>query len=165
MTDAPTLLDLDTEAPQGAVSPVSDLKPKLTAPLPPARFELIRVAVLPEGAFGVLKHQGVPFAVTLEHTYSEDSRLSTKIPTGRWHCTPTWFNRGCYKTFELLVPGHSRLLFHRGNLEVDSDGCILVAEQFGLLQGTPGVLSSSNGFAEFMQLAEGQQFDLEVREA
>jgi hypothetical protein len=127
-------------------------------------FELLRVALRPEGVFGVLKHQGLPFAVTLEHSYEENK---PKIPTGLWRCKRTWFQRGSYRTYEVMdVPGHSRLLFHRGNLEADTDGCILVAEQFGLLRGAPGVLSSSNGFAEFMSLVGvREEFWLLVREA
>ncbi len=139
--------------------------PTRTAPLPPALFELVRVAVLPEGAFGVLKHAGLPFAVTLERTYPFAGGLQmTKIPIGRHRCVPTWFLRGAYRTFEILAEGHTRLLFHRGNLEADTDGCVLVAESFGLLQGTPGILDSSNGFAEFMRLAGDQAFDLAVGE-
>ena len=132
--------------------------------MPDYEFELLRVASRPEGVFGVLKHLGVPFAVTLEHSYEEDK---PKIPTGLWECKRTWFNRGSYRTYEVTnVPGHDRLLLHRGNLEGDSDGCILVAESFGLLHGVAGVLSSSSGFAEFMSLAAGRDtFWLLVREA
>ena len=137
-----------------------------TAPQPPALFTLLRVAIEPEGAFGVLKHAGMPFAVTLEHTYPlAGSVQMLKIPPGRHRCVPTWFHRGAYRTFEVIVEGHSRLLFHRGNLEADADGCILVAESFGLLKGQSGILDSSNGFAEFMRLAGPHAFDLEVREA
>lgn len=136
------------------------------APLSPAPFVLIRVAMLPEGAFGVLKHAGVPFAVTLERTYPLAGGLyMTKIPPGRHRCVPTWFHRGAYRSFEVIVQGHERLLFHRGNTGADSDGCVLVAESFGLLAAQPGILDSTNGFAEFMRLADNQAFDLEVREA
>lgn len=135
------------------------------APQPPALFALIRVAILPEGAFGVLKHAGMPFAVTLEHTYPlAGSRLMTKIPPGRHRCIPTWFQRGAYRTFEVIVEGHSRLLFHRGNTGADSDGCILVAESYGLLDAQSGILDSTNGFAEFMRLAGAHAFDLQVSE-
>lgn len=141
-------------------------KQPAVAPPPPALFSLIRVAILPEGAFGVLKHAGMPFAVTLERTYPfAGGRQMTKIPAGRHRCIPTWFNRGAYRTFEIIVEGHSRLLFHRGNLEADADGCVLVAESFGLLASQPGILDSSNGFAEFLRLAGAHAFDLEVREA
>ena len=139
--------------------------PEPVAPLPPALFELVRVAILPEGAFGVLKHAGMPFAVTLEHTYPfAGGRQMLKVPPGRHRCIPTWFHRGSYRTFEIIVEGHSRLLFHRGNLEADADGCILIAESFGLLRGQSGILDSSNGFAEFMRLAGSHAFDLAVGE-
>lgn len=142
--------------------------PASEPPLPPALFGLDRVRVLPEGAFGVLSHAGQPFAVTLERTYPfAGGRQMVKIPQGRHHCTPTVFHNGRpapYATFEIIVPGHSRLLFHRGNIEDDSEGCILVAESYGLLRGAPAVLASAAGFDEFMRLADSQPFDLEVRE-
>lgn len=137
-------------------------------PLPPARFRLDRLAILPEGAFGVLSHAGLPFAVTLERTYPfAGGRQMVKIPPGRHACTPTTFHGGKptpYATFEILVPGHARLLFHRGNVEDDSEGCVLVAESYGVLQERAAILASAEGFKEFMRLTDSQPFDLEVRE-
>ena len=132
-------------------------------------FELHRVAVRPEGAFGVLLHDGLPFAVTLERTYDEldeRGRPSSKIPVGVHRCTRSFFHRGGYSTFEVHIPGHSRLLFHRGNTEKDSEGCILVAESFGELGAEPAILESVMGFAEFMRRASsvGTEFQLVVTE-
>jgi len=136
-------------------------------------FELHRVAVRPDGAFGVLLHDGLPFAVTLERTYptlssGEAAVLSRtpKIPVGVHRCTRSFFHRGGYSTFEVHVPGHSRLLFHRGNTEKDSEGCILVAESFGELGAEPAILESVMGFAEFMRRASsvGTEFQLVVTE-
>lgn len=122
-------------------------------------FELHRLAFVQEGAFGVLLSNGIPFAVTLQPT---DQDLKTKIPPGSWRCTRSFFYRGGYPSFEILVPGHSRLLFHRGNLEDDSDGCVLVAESFGQLRGRAAVLDSAAGFAELMRRAYQDEFMLEV---
>lgn len=119
-------------------------------------FELHRVAIRKEGAFGVLLHEGLPFAVTLERTYDEldeAGKPSPKIPVGTYRCTRSFFNRGSYTTYEIHVPGHSRLLFHRGNTEKDSEGCILVAESFGELGAEPAILESVMGFAEFIRRA------------
>lgn len=123
---------------------------------------LKRVSILPDGAFGVLLWEGVPFAVSCERTYQD---LKPKIPQGIFQCVRSPFNRGRYDTFEILVPGHSRILFHKGNLEVDSDGCVLVGEQFGVLNGKPAILQSGLGFQEFMKLTSGvDQFQLTVKE-
>jgi len=48
------------------------------------------------------------------------------------------------------VEGRSHILFHKGNTEEDTQGCILIAEQFGYLNGKVAVLSSKAGFNEFM---------------
>ncbi len=127
----------------------------------PAFMALHRVAILPDGAFGVLLHLGVPFAVTLERTYGENDLI--KIPTGIWRCVRTRFIRGGYDTYEILVPGHSRLLFHIANQEGQLDGCIAVAESFAMFDLKPGIAQSRIGFVEFMnRAANAPEFDLEV---
>jgi hypothetical protein len=136
-----------------------------------ADLELVRVAVAPEGAFSVLLVDGVPAGpVCIERTYPVvESRPRgpqfVKIPAGRYRCVQTVFAKGGYPTFEVTgVTGHNRLLFHRGNAEGDSEGCILVGQRFGSLGASPAVLSSAIGFSEFMRLARGRPFfDLVVR--
>lgn len=126
-------------------------------------LELVRITYKPEGAFGVLLQGGYPFAVTLEQTNTD---LQTKIPEGIHRCVPSRFIRGGYETFEVTgIQGHSRLLFHRGNIEAHTDGCILVALEFGSLDGVPAVLGSMGGFRELMRRfgAYKQGFDLLVR--
>lgn len=124
---------------------------------------LKRVVVLPDGAFGVLLCDGIPFAVTLEHTYLNAGTISTKIGNGEFHVTRSRFNKGGYDTFEIEVPGHSRILFHKGNSNLDSDGCVLVGEQFGVLHGKPAILQSGEAFKEFLILtADHDAFQLTV---
>ncbi len=137
----------------------------------PLSLELVRVSVAPEGAFGVLLSQGIPSLVTLERSYPKDDAdprgpQFTKIPPGRYPCRRTYYHRGGYDTFEVCdVVGHSRLLFHKGNTELDSEGCILVGQRFDRW-GRPAVLESALAFAVFMQLTAGRPvFDLVVRAA
>lgn len=138
-----------------------------------ADIELVRVAIAPEGCFGVLLIDGVPAGpVTIERTYPlVESRPRgpqfVKIPSGRYRCVRTMYHRGGYESFEVTgVLGHSRLLWHAGNVEEDSEGCILVGQRFGFLSGRPCVISSRLAFGEFMRLTGGRQsFDLLVRSA
>jgi hypothetical protein len=120
------------------------------------QVELKRVSVIDAGAFGVLIIDGVPIAVTLEHTYTaeENPEGVVKIPKGKHLCVKTDYHKGGYKTFDVLIPGHSRILFHKGNIEKDVDGCIAVGEEFGRLNGEPAILQSGNGkgFDEFMSI-------------
>ncbi len=144
---------------------------------PEPEFELVRVAVHEDGGFGVLKHRGLPFVVTLERTFGDPlppfdatrervaEGLRIVIPPGEYQCRRTMFRKGGYPTYEVLVPGHDRVLFHIGNLEEDSTGCILVGLQFGPVGGKPGVLLSRLGFREFMKRAAGRpEFQLRVQE-
>jgi hypothetical protein len=124
-------------------------------------FELKRVAKIASGAFGVLLHNGIPFAVTLERTY--DPGNTVKIGNGFHECHRSRYNKGGYDTFEITVPGHSRILFHKGNTELHSEGCVLVAESFATFGDKPGVAMSAEGFNEFMKrVGEVDSFTLEV---
>lgn len=124
-------------------------------------FTLKRVARREDGCFGVLLHHapgtfeldGAPFAVTVERTF-ENSRVV--IPSGVARCTRTTYWKGGYPTYEIHVPGHTRLLFHKGNMESQSLGCVLVAKSFGeigMAHGAPvnGVIDSAGGFADLMR--------------
>lgn len=128
-----------------------------------ADLELVRVCLAPEGAFGVILVDGVPAGpVTLERTYPvvparPSGAQYVKIPPGLYRCERTSYVAGGYATYEVTnVLGHSRLLFHAGNVAGDSDGCVLVGLAFGLLAGKPAVLASRAGHGQFMALACGR---------
>lgn len=123
-------------------------------------FQLKTVAVREDGVFGVLLHDGQPFAVTCEHTFEG---MRTVLKNGVYVCTRDRYVKGGYETFEIQVEGHDRVLFHKGNVEADSRGCVLVAENFAILKGVTAVGDSKSGFEEFMVRAEGMdEFTLEV---
>jgi len=113
---------------------------------------LKRVALTKYGTFGVLLYGGTPFAVALEREWKDNQPNISCIPAGVYTCkritSPTFGN-----TFEVMnVPRRSHILFHKGNLQEDSQGCILVGEQYGNLWGNPGVLASRTGFLGFLRL-------------
>lgn len=116
------------------------------------KFTLKRIAISDSGAYGVLLHNGIPFATTLEHTFSDVKPI---IPEGVYVCKQTHYNKGNYTTYEVPVSGHSRILLHKGNTEADSEGCILVGEMFSMFGKTAGIGASSAGFQEFMIYCEG----------
>lgn len=134
-------------------------------------LKIKRVAIIDDGAFGVFLQNGIPFAVTLERTYPVQDLIGqyVKIAPGIYRCTRSQYYRGGYPTFEIHVPGHTRILFHKGNLEKHFDGCVGVAEEFGVMEGKPAILQSGThphkGFNEFMELTKGlDYFDLIVED-
>lgn len=120
-------------------------------------FKLLRIAFTDDGTFGVLFDGGIPFCVTLERPWLNNKRGESCIPEGNYVCkrvnSPRFRN-----TFEVTnVPGRSHILFHKGNLMDDSHGCILVGEQYELLNKKNAILASGKAFAEF--ISRTQDFD------
>jgi hypothetical protein len=107
--------------------------------------------------FGVLLNDdGIPFAVTLERPWLSNMKGRSCIPEGRYialrHKSPKFG-----ETFLLQdVPGRSEILLHKGNIDDDSHGCILVGEAFNYVRGEDGITSSKEGFDEFMRLNAGK---------
>jgi hypothetical protein len=120
-------------------------------------FTVKRTHLIGSGFYGVLDVNNEPFALTAEHP-------SRHIPFGTYKCFKSYYHAGGYETYEIMVEGRTRILFHCGNLgDVDSVGCVLVAEEFGVLKGRTGILRSKFGFAEFMARTKNvPEFTLEI---
>ena len=132
----------------------------------------------PDGIFSnLLKDDDSELCVTLEHSYaSADSGWEPKIYPGEFQCV-----RGKHRlhgmdhdfeTFEITgVVGHVNLLFHWGNWNENSEGCILLGEKIvdaphAGAQHVDMVTNSRVMFAEFMRLQEGvDRFLLRVFDA
>lgn len=116
--------------------------------------------------YGVLQREDeVPFALTIERPWLNNQRGVSCIVAGSYvakrHVSPKFG-----ETFWLQeVPGRSEILFHKGNIDDDSHGCIIVGEQYNYVKGEDGVTASAEGFAEFMRLQEGvDEFWLTIRD-
>ena len=123
-------------------------------------MELKTVAIREDGCFGVLLFNGRPFAVTLERTFEN---LRTVIRAGAHQCRRSYYHKGGYETFEITVEGHARVLFHKLNVEEESEACVGVGESFGQLHGETAIIDSKHGFEEFVSLTAGlNEFVLDV---
>ena len=126
---------------------------------------LKRVAGDAQGTYGVLIDGTRPFAVTLERPWVGNQPNVSCIPAGTYACSrkqsPRFGN-----TFEITgVPGRSHILFHAGNTAADTEGCVLVAEEFTTMRGGMAVGSSRRGFSELMAKLAGQEsFNLVIKE-
>jgi len=128
---------------------------------------LIRVSTHPDhGTFGVLTLDGQPVAVTVE-PYKMDNKVSIScIPTGQYICKR--YSSSRYpNTFEVTgVADRSKILFHTGNTDDNTEGCIILGANFGTLSEDLAVLNSRITMRKFMQrLCNTDKFMLTIREA
>lgn len=120
-------------------------------------LKLNRIEFREDGIFSeLLDESGKVLAHTLEHSYD----LKPKLYDGAFTCVrgPHRLNgmTSIFETFEITgVKGHSNILFHWGNWNKDSEGCVLLGS--GIAQSSQGqmVTNSKVAFQEFMALLSG----------
>lgn len=100
-------------------------------------------------------------------TLENPLRLTDKdnrIPAGVYDCKP--YSGTKFKNVYLVegVPNRSTILIHWGNFERDTDGCILVGLESGMLAGEPAITHSKRAFDYLRELVQGEQFVLHVRD-
>lgn len=136
------------------------------------------------GTFGVLLINKQVFCVTLEPNDEENAPFKSSIPAQQYfakhHHSPKFG-----ETFLVQgVPGRTNILFHPGNLEADTSGCIILAQHYGKLkvksddrrsgdghwrrirnEEARAVLNSGNTYKEFLKIMDGEPgFHLTVKE-
>jgi hypothetical protein len=125
-------------------------------------WRLKRGIINEHGVFGGwISPDGDLLAVTLEHAYLDsDGNVFAKIPVGQYTCRRRLSPKFGYDVFELIdVPGHNFVEIHRGNVNADSDGCILLGNNIENDQ----IMNSKVTFERFMNLMEGvNEFQLDV---
>lgn len=109
------------------------------------------------GTFGKLFYYDsfmgdIPLCVTLEDPWNENQENISCIPVGEYTCKRHNSPR-FGETFEVAnVVNRSAILFHKGNTEADTKGCILVgsgvAYEKGLAVGIEGSTLAFNYFKE-----------------
>jgi len=139
------------------------------------KYKIARTSYTTFGTWGVLHKQtrefdteptiteDIPVAVTLENPWIDNLPRVSCIPCGLYLCkridSPKFGD-----TFEICdVPERTHILFHSGNFERDTLGCILVASKFGVLSNTPAVLDSKIAFRNFLDgLEDIDEFELAI---
>jgi len=124
---------------------------------------LRRVAYRDDCVQGVLLHHNRAIMLTMEDPWRSNEQNVSCIPTGTYTCKP-YSSVKFPNVWQLHdVPGRTLILIHAGNSHLDTNGCILVGQQFGQLNGLPAVLSSKKALDELRALASGwTEFDLTV---
>ena len=116
------------------------------------RLRIVRLENTEQGSLGVLLFPNEIFCFTLEPDINDDlGRLY--IPYGHFMCKrfhgDKWTN-----TFEIVVANHSAVLFHSGNIEAHTRGCVLLGATVGKLKGNRAVLNSGTTFRAFLKRLE-----------
>ena len=110
-----------------------------------------RIEQTEQGTIGVLLLDRKIQCLTLEKHWRNNEPNISCIPPGNYTCqriTSQKFGQ----TYEVQnVPGRSSILFHAGNTYADTQGCILVGNQVGHLNGYRAVLESRHAFENLMQ--------------
>lgn len=128
--------------------------------------EVTRLEEGKQGSFGVLRVNKKILCYTLEPPDRENEPGASSIPVQQYECMRTVSPRFGETFMVENVPGRSHILFHAGNREDDTSGCILLGAQVGTLKGDRAVLCSGRAFADFMDLLQGQdRLSLTITEA
>jgi Family of unknown function (DUF5675) len=133
---------------------------------------LKRLEFREDGIFGeLLSGTGEFICITLEHAYPvEGSDPQPKVPEGVYKCQRGTHqlhpDKPKFETFQITnVPGHWGVLFHQGNYNKDSEGCVLLGTGLGwTAQKQKMITGSKIAFDKFMKLFAGvDDFTLEVK--
>ncbi len=139
-----------------------------------AQYRIRRFAESKDGTFGHFEIADESVFDTLEEEGLDNQRNISRIPAGTYLCKRTIYHKHGFGTFEITgVPDRDRILFHPGNTEEDTQGCVLVGQGFGLLSvmdedtgewvDKMAVYHSQRSFREFMALfADVDEFELEI---
>ena len=129
--------------------------------------DIVRLATSREhGTFGMLRIQKELFCNTLEPADRENLVGFSSIPCGQYRCVrytaPTYGETFMVKE----VTGRSDILFHWGNYDHNSKGCILVGNGINYHDKLLAINSSKDTFRRFMKkLDPYDEFILTVSES
>lgn len=118
-----------------------------------------------DGIFGELASiDGFFLCATLEHAYEGPPggpEFVAKLPAGVYTCVRGIHRlahmANTFETFEITgVLGHTNILFHVGNYNGDSAGCVLLGDKsVNLPNGMRAITCSREAFADFLDFQEG----------
>lgn len=102
---------------------------------------------------------------TLEPSWMFNLKYISCIPTGRYHVKKRQSTKYGWHFHFQDVQGRTFILAHTGNLYSDSEGCIIVGDQFGYVNGDPvlDVKGSKSAMKKLLDLLP-DEFLLDVME-
>lgn len=128
------------------------------------RITLDRLYQSSDCTLGVLSSNDGLLCFTLENPWLDNQVSISCIPEGHYTCKPH-NGRKYQNTWEVTsVSGRSAILFHSGNVEKDTRGCILPGLTKGVLNGKRAVLGSRLAMEKLRDyIGINKTFDLNIR--
>jgi hypothetical protein len=121
-------------------------------------IKIIRLEQTLQGALGSMVLGGSLFCTTLEPDSGDPKKH--QIPAGKYKCKP-FHGTKWPDTYEIIVPGHTAVLFHAGNTEADSEMCVILGQYPGKLNMGGAIhratLNSGATFKQFMDIMKMEQ--------
>ena len=117
------------------------------------------ILVTTRAMFGVLidNDTSLPFAVTMEQPWRENTRFVSCIPADLYICRA--YSSAKFKdVYEIQgVMGRNNILLHKGNYIEDTAGCVMVAEKFELFGDEAVIADSRGGFDDLHELVKREK--------
>lgn len=131
-------------------------------------IDLVRISFrkdIPQ--LGCLLFDGQPRLMTLEPPDKNNEPSISCIPEGSYHCVRFKSPKFNISTFKIQdVPGREGIIFHMGNTEVDTKGCVLLGLSISELANGVAVGGSKLAFTKFSALLKDiNEFTLNIRNA
>lgn len=131
---------------------------------------LTRFASSDSGTKGILAFDGGYTCKTLELPWFDNQKNISCVPTGTYKCDI--YPSSKFGLVYILedVPNRSGVLIHQGNFagdesrgyKSDVEGCILVGEKFGVLEGQQAVLNSRKTLLALKDFTDNEPFELTI---
>lgn len=120
-------------------------------------LKLYRLPETGEGSPGVLMdNEGFPLCLTLERQWLDNKPMESCVPKGNYqnHLVTKPIHGICWEMQG--VKDRSDILWHKGNIFTNSNGCILLGYAFDVLSGLHGIASSGLAYDKFMNYLKGE---------
>lgn len=129
------------------------------------KLTLKRINSSSECVLGVLELDDKEVCKTLELPWRDNQKGISCIPAGEYKLSPYPSSRFGEVYIVNNVPNREGILIHVGNTVDDIEGCILVGDSYGKLNGKKAVLNSRQAFNLLKETLGEEEYLLNVVDA
>lgn len=129
------------------------------------KLTLKRIDSSSECVLGVLELDDKEICKTLELPWRDNEKGISCIPAGEYKLSPYPSSRFGEVYIVNDVPNRTGILIHTGNTASDIEGCILVGDNYGKLNGKRAVLNSRQAFNLLKEVLGEEEYLLNIIEA